>query len=70
MRLFSVYSLFSEAMPATFYVPGCQQKGGNSSAGENVWFFRFLGSPWGEDSGSMQFVDTKERSLPPIVGGK
>ena len=57
-------------MPATFYVPGCQQKGGNSSVGENVWFFRFLGSPWREDSGSMQFVDTKERSLPPIVGGK
>ena len=26
-------------MPATFYVPGCQQKGGNSSAGENVWFY-------------------------------
>lgn len=26
-------------MPATFYVPECQQKGGNSSAGENVWFF-------------------------------
>lgn len=57
-------------MPATFYVPGCQQKGGNSSGGENVWFFRFLGSPWREDGGSMQFVDTKERSLPPIVGGK
>lgn len=44
-------------MPATFYVPGCQQKG-------------FLGSPWGEDSGYMQFVDTKERSLQPIVGGE
>ena len=26
-------------MPATFYAPECQQKGGNSSAGENVRFF-------------------------------
>ena len=58
-------------MPATFYVPGCQQKGGNSSAGEKVWFYLdFLVAHGGENSGSMQFVDTKERSLPSIVRGK
>ena len=49
-------------MPTTFCVPGCQQKGRNSSAGENVWFFRFLGSPWGENSGSIQFVDMNEEN--------
>ena len=57
-------------MPTTFCVPGCQQKGRNSSAGENVWFFRFLGSPWGSNSGSIQFVDMKKMSLRSIVGGE
>lgn len=57
-------------MPATFYVPGCQEKEEILPQKRMFGLFRFLGSPWGENSGSMQFVNTRERSFPPIVGEK
>ena len=57
-------------MPATFYVPGCQEKEEILPQKRMFGLFRFLGSPWGENSGSMQFVNTRERSFPPILGEK